>query len=125
MTTPYRLTLSGIDAAGRHGANPGEIEHPQPFVVDLEVIVEVDDDDTLEATADYDRLVVETRRVVAEESFVLIETLATEIGRCVFDVDDDVMQVIVTVHKPKAAEALGIEDVAAGASYPPETGEEP
>lgn len=121
---PFRLFLSGIRAEGRHGANPGEKEQPQPFVIDLEVIVEVPVDQ-LEDTADYDAIVAETRRVVQEESHELIETLAASIGASVFDLDEDVMQVLVTVHKPRAAEALGIEDVAAQGSFPPETGEEP
>ena len=36
MTTS-RIFLSGIRAAGRHGANPGEKDRPQEFVVDLDI----------------------------------------------------------------------------------------
>lgn len=124
MADPFRLYLSGIQAEGRHGANPGERDWAQSFVIDLEVIVEVEADD-LDATANYDQIVAETKRVVAEESFLLIEALAQAIGRALFELDDDIMQALVTVHKPAAAEALGIDDVAAQGSFPPETGEEP
>ena len=36
-----RLFLTGITASGRHGANPGEKDQAQDFVVDLDVEVEV------------------------------------------------------------------------------------
>jgi dihydroneopterin aldolase len=36
-----RLFLSGIHADGRHGARAGEKDAPQPFVVDLDLEVEV------------------------------------------------------------------------------------
>ncbi len=39
-----RLFLSGIRAEGRHGARPGEKDAPQPFVVDLDLEVEVGED---------------------------------------------------------------------------------
>ena len=47
-----RLFLTGIRAEGRHGARTGEKDEPQPFVVDLDLEVEVHDD-SIEATADY------------------------------------------------------------------------
>jgi len=33
-----RITVAGIRAEGRHGANPGERDSAQPFVVDLDVV---------------------------------------------------------------------------------------
>ena len=47
-----RLFLSGIQAEGRHGARPGEKDEPQPFVIDLDLEVEVGDD-RIADTADY------------------------------------------------------------------------
>ena len=47
-----RLFLSGIRCEGRHGANPGEKDSPQPFVVDLDLEVRVDAD-AIGETADY------------------------------------------------------------------------
>ncbi|HYV01249.1 MAG TPA: dihydroneopterin aldolase, partial [Actinomycetota bacterium] len=66
MTTS-RLFLTGIAASGRHGANLGEKDLPQDFVVDLDVEVEVSSDD-IGATADYRRLVQTARDIVAGES---------------------------------------------------------
>src|SRR4029453_3731723 len=51
-----RLFLSGVAASGRPGANPGEKDQAQDFVVDLDVEVEVGDDE-LTSTADYRTLI--------------------------------------------------------------------
>ena len=51
-----RLFLTGITARGRHGANPGEKDEPQDFVLDLDVEVEVTQDE-LSSTADYRSLI--------------------------------------------------------------------
>ena len=61
-----RLFLSGIRAEGRHGARPGEKDRAQPFVVDLDLEVDVGDD-TIEATADY-RGVTERVRALVERA---------------------------------------------------------
>jgi FolB domain-containing protein len=106
-----RIVLSGIRASGRHGANPGERLQAQDFVVDLDVIVERDDDDDLNATIDY-RVIAQTARdCVAGTSFVLVESLAEAVAREVFG-QDRVTQAIATVHKPAAAASLGVDDVA-------------
>lgn len=105
----YRIGISGISGPGRHGADPGEQDFAQEFTVDLEVTVDVEDD-VLEATADYAALADEVRRVISEESHVLLETLAEAVARAVFDYQN-VVEVIATVHKPGAAQSLGIDDV--------------
>ena len=50
--TRARLFLSGIEADGRHGARSGEKDAPQPFVVDLDLEVNVGED-RIDGTADY------------------------------------------------------------------------
>lgn len=112
----YRVGIYGISEPGRHGANPGERDFAQDFTVDLEVTLEVEDD-TIEATADYSVLVDEARRVVAAESHVLLETLAGSVARAVFEYQN-VVGVVATVHKPGAAQALGVDDVWAEGSAP-------
>lgn len=108
-----RLRLGGIRTKGRHGAREGERDAAQPFVVDLEVDVEARADD-LATTADYRELVELVRRLVAEESFAVIETLAERIAESVAALDG-VVACRAVVHKPLAAERLGAEDVAAEA----------
>jgi len=107
------IRLSGIRAQGRHGANPGERLEAQGFVVDLEVTVEVRDD-SLDATADYAVLADAARQTVEQRSFELLESLADAVARAVFQYEP-VRQVVAVVHKPGAAQALGLDDVSADA----------
>lgn len=110
------LFLSGIRADGRHGARPGEKDETQPFVVDLDLEVEVGDD-TIGGTADYRGITEAVRAVVSERSFDLIETMAEEVAHVCLGVDR-VMRATVVVHKPNAATRLGIDGVAAAVTLP-------
>jgi len=106
-----RIVLAGIRASGRHGANPGERDAPQEFVVDLDVTVDLGEGDELEDTLDYRAIVQAAREVVEGRSFELVETLAHAVAREVFGFAR-VIGVVATVHKPAAARSLGVEDVA-------------
>jgi dihydroneopterin aldolase len=108
-----RILLTGIGAEGQHGASPGERDAPQPFVLDLDLFVDVDGD-TLETTADYRDLILTARSVVERESFALLESLAEAVADAVA-AHDRVTSVVVTVRKPGAAGRLGVADVAAQA----------
>jgi len=111
-----RILLSGIRASGRHGANAGERDQPQEFVVDLQVEVEPDiGDDRLEDTADYVDLAGVVRHTVEVESFQLLESLAQAVAGAVLRVEH-VTSVRAVVHKPTAAAALGLVDVAVEAT---------
>ena len=111
-----RLFLSGISAGGRHGARPGEKDEPQPFVVDLDLEVEVADD-TIEATADYRGITEVVRSLIEERSFDLIESMAQAIADKVLTLPH-VTRVTALVHKPNAALRLGIDGVTAAATAP-------
>jgi dihydroneopterin aldolase/2-amino-4-hydroxy-6-hydroxymethyldihydropteridine diphosphokinase len=114
--TASRLFLSGIAANGRHGARPGEKDEPQPFVVDLDLEVEVAQD-AIEATADYRGIAEAVRAIVEEGSFDLIESMAQAIAERVLALPH-VTRVTALVHKPNAAVRLGIDGVAAAATAP-------
>lgn len=110
------LFLSGIRAEGRHGARPGEKDEPQPFVVDLDLEVEVGADD-IAGTADYRSLTEAVREVVSRDSFDLIEAMAEAVARVCL-AHDRVMRATVVVHKPNAAARLGVDGVAAAVTFP-------
>ncbi len=112
-----RLFLTGIRAAGRHGANPGEKDAPQDFVVDLDVEVKVFAD-VVEETVDYRTITRVAREVVGERSFDLLETLAESVARAVCDLDG-VVRTTAVVHKPVAAASLDVQGVAAAATVEP------
>jgi dihydroneopterin aldolase/2-amino-4-hydroxy-6-hydroxymethyldihydropteridine diphosphokinase len=113
-----RLFLSGIRAEGRHGARPGEKDMPQPFVVDLDIEVDVAGD-AIDATADYREVTDAVREIVEGGSFDLIESMAEAIAVRV-GAFPHVARVTAVVHKPNAATRLGIDGVAAGATVPEE-----
>jgi dihydroneopterin aldolase len=114
--TTASLFLSGIRATGRHGARPGEKEEPQDFVVDLDIEVSVDDDD-IAGTADYRGITEAVRAVVEQRSFDLIESMAAAIADDLLKIER-IARVTAVVHKPNAAERLGIDGVAAAATAP-------
>ena len=109
-----RLFLTGISASGHHGANPGEKDRAQDFVVDLDVEVEVGDDE-LASTADYRTLIRTARETVGRDSLDLLESLAHAVANEVLALDG-VMKVSAIVHKPAAARSNEVEGVAATAT---------
>jgi dihydroneopterin aldolase len=114
-----RLFLTGIGASGRHGANPGEKDAPQGFVVDLDVEVDVAAD-ALDGTADYRGLIAVARETVEGGSFDLLESLALAVAEAVA-ARPGVVRATAIVHKPAAARSNEVEGVAAAATAPPES----
>jgi dihydroneopterin aldolase len=108
------IRLTGIRAEGRHGAADKEREAPQPFVVDVEVVVEAETD-TLSSTADYRDVAAVVRDVISGESHVLVETLAVAVARRVAAVPG-VLSCRAVVHKPAAAERLSLGGISAEAT---------
>jgi dihydroneopterin aldolase len=106
--------VRGIETEGRHGANPGERDQPQPFVVDVEVVVDAQAD-SMWATLDYAAIADTVRDLVGGTSFELLETLAFETARAIYGLAH-VERATVVVHKPAAADIVGAADVAAEAT---------
>ena len=98
------IALRGMRFLGRHGAELDERLEPQPF--DVDVVIRADlrpagESDDLSRTIDYSIAFEITRRVVEEESFRLIETIAETVARDVF-AGLAVDELEVRVRKPKA-----------------------
>ena len=98
-----RIVLAGLEFLARHGVNDREKEEPQRFEVDLELALDVRPAalaDDLGKTVDYRGVYGTTRRVVEDNTFDLIETLAEAIAREVLDANPAVDEVTVRVRKP-------------------------
>ena len=107
------VTLTGVEAMGRHGVFAFEKQTAQPFKVDVECVVERPPAaDDLAWTIDYGGLAERVVAVVEGESFDLIEALAARIASDCLD-NPLVLRASVTVHKPKAPLAVNFDDVAA------------
>jgi dihydroneopterin aldolase len=118
--TTTKLFLTGIRCEGRHGVNPGEKDRPQPFVVDLDLDVDVVGD-AIGDTADYRVITERVRDVLAERSFDLLETIAAEVASAVRELPR-VRRATAVVHKPNAARSVGIDGIAAAAARGDEPG---
>jgi len=105
------ISIRGISARGRHGANPGEQAQAQEFAVDVEVWVDVGKD-SLTGTLDYRTIVDTARNTVGETSFTLLESLAEAVAAALIGLDL-VLRATVVVHKPRAAKSLGVADISA------------
>lgn len=96
------ITLSGVRAYGRHGADPGERDAEQPF--DLDIRVEMDltaasQSDDLGDTLNYAHVHARVVSIVQSTSFMLLERLAAEITSDLFR-DARVARARVQIAKP-------------------------
>lgn len=109
-----RLFLTGIRASGHHGANPGEKDQAQDFVVDLDVEVDVTAD-RIGGTSDYRQLIRTARETIVRERFDLLESIANAVAEAVA-ARPGVVRATAVVHKPAAARSNDVEGVAAAAT---------
>jgi dihydroneopterin aldolase len=96
------IALRGIRAWGRHGANAGEQDVPQPLDIELNLMVDVRaarTSDALADTIDYAALHAQVVRLVATERYRLLERLGESILTAVM-VDDKIALASVTIAKP-------------------------
>jgi dihydroneopterin aldolase len=96
-----RIILKGIRALGTHGLLPEEQSRPQPFEVDVELMVDLavaGQSDDLGDTIDYAALVTTVTRVVEKGHHRLLEVLAARIAEAC-RADRRVLGVTVTVRK--------------------------
>jgi dihydroneopterin aldolase len=96
-----RILISGIRELGVHGVLPEEQLRPQPFEIDVELLVDVTlagQTDDLDDTVDYGAVCDAVSRVVSSEQYRLLERLATRIAE-VCRADPRVVGAIVEVRK--------------------------
>lgn len=106
------IVVRGILAEGMHGI-AGERDHPQSFVADVEIFGDLSDAaaaNNIASTIDYALVSREVRDVIMNDSYELIEALAEAIAARVIALGAN--SVRVRVSKPRAARALGVDEVA-------------
>jgi dihydroneopterin aldolase len=101
--TPAAVRIRDMRFWGRHGANPGERDRAQPIDVDIELRFDsapaIAGDD-LAKTIDYDAAFKACERVVTEQSFTLLESLAAACLTALLE-DPRVDSATVRVRKPR------------------------
>jgi dihydroneopterin aldolase len=98
-----RIEITGIRAFGRHGADVGEKDVPQPF--DIDVTLELDlsaarRSDALGDTVDYATLHATIVRLVRERSYDLLERLGADLLAAILS-DGRVRRATVRIAKPQ------------------------
>jgi dihydroneopterin aldolase len=97
------IAVRGIRAYGKHGANPGERDHRQPFDLDLEIDVDLaraKASDELADTIDYAAIHAAIVRTVETHSYELLERLGAVIVEGLF-ADERVVAARLTLAKPR------------------------
>jgi dihydroneopterin aldolase len=97
-----RIVLANMRFQGRHGYYDHELLTPQPFEVDVELLLNLQPagvDDDLARTVDYGRVYDAVRQIVESTSFRLLEALAEAISHELL-ADFEVDEVGVRVRKP-------------------------
>ena len=108
-----RITLRGMQLAGRHGVSDDERAAPQPLEVDLVLRLDLSrpaTTDDLADTINYSTLFDLAAGIVRDRSFHLLEALAAAIADAVL-AEHPVDDVEVRVRKPKAPLAGAFESV--------------
>lgn len=113
LPRPDHIRLSGIAAIGHHGVFDHEKRTGQPFIADVVLYADVSAaaaSDDLNLTVNYGEVAEHVKKVITDEQYDLIETLADRMAGSLlekFRID----AVEVTVHKPKAPIEVTFGDV--------------
>jgi len=100
-----RIVLQGIEVFGRHGVHGFERDRAWPFVVDVEMELDLERAsrlDDLRETVNYGEAYRDVVEVVSETSFYLLEALADAVASRLMEKNPPVRRVVVRVHKPRA-----------------------
>lgn len=98
-----RILLEGMVFYGRHGTLPAERELGQPFVVDIELCLDLQPagtSDDLTRTVDYSEVHHQAKEIVEGPPVNLTETVAERIAGAVLESHPEVEVVRVKVAKP-------------------------
>lgn len=97
------IHLKKLRFHGRHGVLPEEAALGQPWIIDLDLVVDIAHaaaTDDLAHTVNYADVYAQVRDIVTGERFDLIETLANRILSAVLSAHPLVRSATITVHKP-------------------------
>lgn len=109
-----RILIKGLREMGVHGVLPVEQVRPQPFEVDLELMVDLvpsGESDDLADTVDYGAVCEAVSRVISTERHELLERMASRIAE-VCSADSRVHRVVVEVRKMHPPVRAMVEHVA-------------
>ena len=98
-----KIVLANMQFQGRHGYYDHELLTPQPFEVDIELVLDLQPagvDDDLEQSVDYGKVYGVVRQIVESTSYRLLEALDEAISHELL-ADFEVAEVTVRLRKPQ------------------------
>ncbi|WP_258360295.1 dihydroneopterin aldolase [Moorella sulfitireducens (nom. illeg.)] len=99
-----KIILDGLAFYAYHGCQPAEAELGQPFIVDVELYLDLapaGQADDLQATVNYDTVYQLIREIVTGQRYKLLEALAESVAQKILTCFP-VEEVLVRVKKPRA-----------------------
>ena len=99
------ITISDLEVYAYHGVNDEEKEYGQRFLITVEMATDVRaaaESDDLNKTVNYAKAIQAIKRVVTDEKYDLIETVAEKIAAVILSDFPQVFTIKVTVKKPDA-----------------------
>ena len=96
-----KITIEGIDVLGHHGVDEAERKVGHRVIVDVDMWLDLSGAvvaDDIHKTVNYEEACALIERVTGQEEFLLLESLASEIGDRLLE-DFDVQEVAVRVRK--------------------------
>jgi len=117
MAMMAKILVHEFDVHAYHGWHAHEGEFGQPFVVDIELDVDIEKaarSDELQYALDYAKVVAETRRLFVERRYKLVEAAAAALADDLLRVFPQAQTVFVRVRKlkppiPERLSAVGVE----------------
>ncbi len=107
-----KIIAKGLTFRACHGVGSQEKIHPQKFMVDLEMGLDLSragNSDQLDHTVNYDQACQLVEHIMAGKVYNLIESLAEDIARLLLENFILLQEVDVTVYKPEAPVAAEFE----------------
>ena len=108
------MRIDGIEATGYHGLYDTERENGQPFIVDVELRLDLSKagkSDDLQESIDYKDVATLIHNEIVRPPVRLIEALAENIARKILSAYPTVEEITVIVHKPRAPISVPFGDV--------------
>jgi len=110
-----KITIEGIDVLGHHGVDEAERKVGHRVIVDVDMWLDLSGAvvaDDIHKTVNYEEACALIERVAGQEEFLLLESLASEIGDRLLE-DFDVQEVAVRVRKASLPIATWVTAVTA------------
>ncbi len=108
------MRIAGIEGHGYHGLFDVERENGQPFIVDVELELDLSTagkSDNLNDSIDYNDVSILIHNEIVGPPVKLIETLAENISSKILKAYPTVQEIKTTVHKPRAPISVSFGDV--------------